>query len=100
MPAARVGHLSHDVAFEGRGHHVEVGLGDDLTLLNANPFMTRLFCYDDLPFMLWFGTLMYGTWFVVTLPLWFPIDETPDVTTPWREVLTGALAGFMLVLPI
>ncbi len=68
------------------------------TVLNANPFMTRLFCYDDLPFMLWFGTLMYGTWFVLTLPLWFPIDETPTVETPWREVLTGALAGFMLVI--
>jgi cycloeucalenol cycloisomerase len=68
------------------------------TALNANPWMQRLFCYDDMTFALWFGTLMYGTWFVVTLPFWFPIDERPGVTTPWRDVLVGFLAGFMLVI--
>jgi cycloeucalenol cycloisomerase len=68
------------------------------TALNANPFMKRLFCYDDLPFVLWFGTLMYGTWFVVTLPFWFPIDERAGETTPWRDVLVGFLAAFMLVV--
>jgi hypothetical protein len=68
------------------------------TGLNANPFMRGLFCYDDLRFMLWFGTFVYGLWFVVTSPLWFPIDEEPGVDTPLARVLLGALAGFMLVL--
>jgi hypothetical protein len=44
------------------------------TLLNANPFMRRLFCFDDLPFMLWFGTLSYGSCFVLLLPAWLPGD--------------------------
>jgi cycloeucalenol cycloisomerase len=68
------------------------------TALNANPWMKSLFCYDDMSFMLWFGTLMYGLWFVVTAPLWFPIDEEPGVDTPLREVWLSALAGFMLVI--
>jgi cycloeucalenol cycloisomerase len=70
------------------------------TALNANPWMESLFCYDDLPFVLWFGTLMYGTWFVVTAPLWFPIDEGRGVDTPLRGVWVSALAGFMLVIVV
>jgi cycloeucalenol cycloisomerase len=68
------------------------------TALNANPYMEHLFCYDDLGFMLWFGTLMYGTWFLVTLPFWFPIDEERGAVTSWRDVLVGFLAAFMLVI--
>jgi cycloeucalenol cycloisomerase len=68
------------------------------TALNANPFIGSLFCYDDLGFVLWFGTLMYGTWFVVTGWLWFPIDETEATETPLLHAILGALAGFMLVL--
>jgi cycloeucalenol cycloisomerase len=45
------------------------------TVLNANPLMTRLFCYDDLPLMLWFGTLSYGVSFVLALPMWWSIAE-------------------------
>ena len=48
------------------------------TVLNANPFMTHLFCYDDLPFMLSFGTIVYAMSFVLVLPLWMLIDESPD----------------------
>jgi cycloeucalenol cycloisomerase len=68
------------------------------TVLNANPWMRGLFCYDDLSFMLWFGTLMYGMWFVVTAPLWFWIDELPGEDAPLRSVWITALAGFMLVI--
>ncbi len=68
------------------------------TALNANPFIASLFCYDDLSFTLWFGTLMYGTWFAIALPFWFPIDEAPGRETPWTHVLVGALAAFMLIL--
>lgn len=68
------------------------------TLLNANPFIHELFCYDDLAFALVFGTLMYGLWFVVTAPLWFVIDERPGDDTPPGQAILTALAGFMLVL--
>jgi cycloeucalenol cycloisomerase len=68
------------------------------TALNANPWMKSLFCYDDMTFTLWFGTLMYGMWFVVTAPLWFAIDEEPGVDTPLRSIWLSALAGFMLVI--
>jgi len=68
------------------------------TVLNANPFTRSLFCYDDVPLVLTFGTFMYGLWFVVTSPLWFPIDEEPGTDTPMGTVATTALAGFMLVL--
>ncbi len=47
------------------------------TALNANPFIASLFCYDDMAFMLWFGTLSYGLSFVFALPMWMAIDETP-----------------------
>jgi cycloeucalenol cycloisomerase len=68
------------------------------TLLNANPWMKSLFCFDDMSFMLWFGTLLYGLWFAVTSPLWFGIDEEPGRDTPLRQVWLTALAGFMLVI--
>ena len=68
------------------------------TALNANPWMKSLFCYDDMAFMLWFGTLVYGLWFVVTAPLWFPIDEGRGDDTPLGQVVQSALTGFMLVI--
>lgn len=61
------------------------------TVLNANPLMTRLFCYDDLPLMLWFGTLSYGVSFVFALPVWLASDERPS----WP---LGATAGLMLLV--
>lgn len=45
------------------------------TLLNANPFMRSLFCYDDARLMLTFGTLTYGISFVLALPLWLRVGE-------------------------
>jgi hypothetical protein len=43
---------------------------------------------------------VYGLWFAVTAPLWFPIDEERGVETPLREVWLSALAGFMLVIVV
>lgn len=63
------------------------------TLLNANPFLTSLFCYDDLPLMLWFGTLSYGAAFVFALPMWMNIDETPSVRVPAFRVLVWLFAA-------
>jgi hypothetical protein len=68
------------------------------TLLNANPSARDLFCYEDTRLVLTFGTFVYGLWFVVSAPFWFPIDEDPGTDTPWAQVLTSVLAAFMLVL--
>lgn len=68
------------------------------TLLNANPWIHDLFCYEDLGFALGFGTLMYGLWFVVSAPLWAWIDERPGDDASMRDALITALAAFMLVL--
>ncbi len=65
------------------------------TALNANPFMTGLFCYDDLGLALTFGTLTYGFSFVVALPMWMAIDERPGERLPLRMVFVfGAAALF------
>ena len=63
------------------------------TLLNANPFMTQLFCYDDLGLALGFGTLAYGFSFVVALPMWMAIDERPGERLPLRMVFVFAAAA-------
>ena len=68
------------------------------TVTHANPFMKSVFCYDDLPFMLSFGTVMYSTWFIVALPFWFPIDEKRGDDTSWSYVLMSFLAAFTLIL--
>jgi cycloeucalenol cycloisomerase len=53
------------------------------TVLNANPFTTSLFCYDDMPLVLWFGTLVYGTSLALALPVWLAIDERPGTAVAW-----------------
>ncbi|MCB9595357.1 MAG: hypothetical protein H6719_21740 [Sandaracinaceae bacterium] len=63
------------------------------TALNANPWLDSLFCYDDLPFMLWFGTLAYSLSFVFALPMWMAIDETPERRLPVRLVFVFAAAA-------
>lgn len=49
------------------------------TVLNANPWMESLFCYDDPAFAILFGSLAYGLAFVLALPIWLAIDERPDL---------------------
>lgn len=68
------------------------------TLLNANPWIRRLFCYDDLRLALTFGTVMYGLWFVVAAPFWMEQGERPGAPRTLRAAATDALAAFMLVL--
>ena len=70
------------------------------TLTHATSPMKRLFCYDDVPFMLSFGTVMYSTWFAITVLLWFPIDEEPGQDTPWRRIIINTLASFTLILAV
>lgn len=62
------------------------------TLLNANPWMTRLFCYEDVPFALSFGTLTYGVSFVLALPIWLRVGESTRPVSPMAIALVTALA--------
>jgi cycloeucalenol cycloisomerase len=68
------------------------------TALNANPAMKSTFCYGNLRFALWFGTLMYGAHFVIAGPAWHRIDERRGECTPLVEVLASVLAASMLIL--
>ncbi len=63
------------------------------TLLNANGFISTLFCYDDLPFVLWFGTLAYGMVFILALPGWMAIDDQPGRRAAWLNVAAWTLAA-------
>jgi cycloeucalenol cycloisomerase len=62
------------------------------TALNANPWLESLFCYDDLGFVLWFGTLVYAFSFVVALPMWMAIDEHANAL-PIRSVFVFVSAA-------
>ncbi len=93
-------------ALAGRSRWL-VGLGAALvpfvvagfeTAMNANPFMSRLFCYDDMGFMMWFGTLCYGTCFVFCLPVWMSIDELPGRVTAYTQLAVGVLAAMMMIV--
>jgi hypothetical protein len=68
------------------------------TVLNANPFMASLFCFDDMPFMLWFGTLSYGVCFVFAMPVWMRIDESSDQRRSLLRVFGETLAAMMLIV--
>lgn len=46
------------------------------TLANANPFMTRLFCYGEPAMMYSFGTLAYGISLALAIPGWLWLDES------------------------
>ncbi|MFO0616804.1 MAG: hypothetical protein U0414_29690 [Polyangiaceae bacterium] len=74
------------------------------TALNANPFMTRLFCYDSAPFALSFGTLSYGACFCFTLPVWWSIDERAEGSrTPIGRVVvwsSAAMFGMVVVFEL
>ena len=66
------------------------------TALNANPFIQDLFCYEDLPFMIWFGTLMYGSWFALLGRLWLNMGERPGSQPSWAFTLGSFVIGFAL----
>lgn len=70
------------------------------TGLNTNPWMRAAFCYGDLRFALTFGTVMYGSHFMLAGPLWHDIDERPGRETPLTTTVVAAFAAMMLVLTI
>lgn len=73
------------------------------TALNANPFTTHLFCYDDMKLMLWFGTFVYGTAFCFALPAWLYVDERPGTKVGLISavaVMAGAAYADLLMLDL
>jgi hypothetical protein len=70
------------------------------TVLNANPFTTRLFCYDDMPLMLWFGTLSYGVAFVFALPMWVALSRGGWSVGAALVMCGGVLYADLLVLDV
>ncbi len=63
------------------------------TALNANPFMTHLFCYDSPTLALSFGTVAYGTAFCFALPVWLAIDERPGKSAALLPIAMWVLAA-------
>lgn len=56
------------------------------------------FTYRDLPRMLRWGSLFYATYFVVSFPMIYRLDEGPGDDWPLRRVTVEALAAGMLLL--
>ena len=70
-----------------------VALGE--TLMNANPFIAELFCYDDNFFALTFGTFAYGIGFVFSIPIWmYAVPDEPQRHE--REGTSRIQTGFEL----
>jgi cycloeucalenol cycloisomerase len=71
------------------------------TVTNINPYTKSLYCYDDLPLMLSFGTVCYGAAFVFALPMWLAIDEprrvSPVIVLVW---CLAALQAHRLTLDV
>ncbi|MCA9771831.1 MAG: hypothetical protein KC466_05445 [Myxococcales bacterium] len=65
--------------------------------LNANPWMRGLYCFDEPVFALSFGTLAYGLQFLIAMPFWIGLDETPGKSQPVGRVVVGALAAYMMI---
>lgn len=66
------------------------------TAMNANPFMERLFCYDDAGYALGFGTVVYGGTIAVNLAVWSRIDARGP--TPWRTLALWVAAGMYVIV--
>jgi cycloeucalenol cycloisomerase len=66
------------------------------TALNANPWMRDAFCYGSQRFSLGFGTLLYGTWFLLIGPIWYELDEGEG--EPSRDLFLRTLSAMMAIL--
>ncbi len=66
--------------------------------LNANPWMKTLYCFDDPPMALTFGTVAYGTWLALAMPFWVTLDERPGDAQPMAKVVLGSLLAAALLV--
>jgi cycloeucalenol cycloisomerase len=70
------------------------------TLFMASDLIADLFWYADKPRMLRWGSLFYACYFLVSLPLLYPMDEPPRPRHTAGRAALEALAAGMLVLMI
>jgi cycloeucalenol cycloisomerase len=56
------------------------------------------FTYRDLPRMLRWGSLFYASYFVISFPMIYRLDEQPSENWPLRRVAVEALAAGMLLM--
>jgi cycloeucalenol cycloisomerase len=56
------------------------------------------FTYRDLPRMLRWGSLFYASYFVISFPMIYRLDENPGDDWPLRRVAVEALAAGMLLM--
>jgi len=68
------------------------------TYAMAGGAIAEQFTYRDLPRMLRWGSLFYATYFVVSFPMIYRLDEEPGDDWPLRRVTVEALAAGMLLL--
>ena len=68
------------------------------TFAMTNGSIAEQFTYRDLPRMLRWGSLFYATYFVVSFPMIYRLDERPSENWPLRRVAVEALAAGMLML--
>lgn len=68
------------------------------TFAMTNGAIAEQFTYRDLPRMLRWGSLFYATYFVVSFPMIYRLDERPGENWLLRRVAVEALAAGMLML--
>ncbi|MBK7976798.1 MAG: hypothetical protein IPK07_27230 [Deltaproteobacteria bacterium] len=68
------------------------------SLLNANPWMKTLYCFDHPAMALTFGTVAYGTWLALAMPFWVTLDERPGDDSSMRKVIAGSLLATALLI--
>ena len=68
------------------------------TYAMAGGAIAEQFTYRDLPRMLRWGSLFYATYFVVSFPMIYRLDEEPGDDWSLRRVAVEALAAGMLLL--
>jgi cycloeucalenol cycloisomerase len=67
------------------------------TRLVATDENAPYFAYEDLAWMLKYGSLFYACYFVVSFPMFYRLDESPEDNWPLSKVCIDALAASMLV---
>ena len=62
----------------------------------ANPLMTTTFYYENMPAMLAFGSIIYATYFVASFPIFYFLDEKPQLRWDLFKVTGAGLSASML----
>jgi cycloeucalenol cycloisomerase len=63
----------------------------------ANPLMASSFYYSDMNAMLTYGSFIYATYFIVSFPIFYFLDEPPQQRWNLTKTASAALSASMLV---